>query len=88
MPNQPVWEKRLSNTFTLVEYPIAVDEPYCSIVCGQSPKVISLWFQKWGTCRETITALQCSIVIQAVIEVGIVDEMAEFTFKDVLEWAS
>ncbi len=88
MPDRPVWEKQLSNTFTLVEYPIAVDRPYCSIVCGQTPKVISLFFKNWGLDRETITGGQCSIVLQAVIEIGIVDEISEFTFEEALKWAS
>ena len=88
MPYQAVWEKQLSNTFTLVEYPLDVDKPYCSIVCGQAPKVISLFFQSWGLDRQTITARQCSIVLQAVIEIGIVDEISEFTFNEALAWAS
>ena len=88
MPYQAVWEKQLSNTFTLVEYPIDLDKPYCSIVCGQAPKVISLFFQSWGLDRQTITARQCSIVLQAVIEIGIVDEISEFTFEAALAWAS
>ena len=88
MPYQAVWEKQLSNTFTLVEYPLDVDKPYCSIVCGQAPKVISLFFQSWGLDRQTITARQCSIVLQAVIEIGIVDEISEFTFEEALAWAS
>ena len=87
MPAQAVWEKKLSDTFTLVEYPLAVDEPYCSIVCGQAPKVISLLFKNWGLDRETITGRQCSIVLQAVIEIGIVDEISEFTFAEALAWA-
>ncbi len=88
MPDRPVWEKQLSNTFTLVEYSIAVDEPGCSIVCGQAPKIISLFFKNWGLDRETITGRQCSIVLQAVIEIGIVDEISEFTFEEALKWAS
>jgi hypothetical protein len=88
MPYQPIWEKQLSSTFTLVEYPIAVDEPSCSIVCGQAPKVISLFFQSWGLDRETITGRQCSIVLQAIIEIGIVNEISEFTFEEALNWAN
>jgi hypothetical protein len=88
MHDRPVWEKRLSNTFTLVEYPIAIERPQCSIVCGQAPKVISLLFKSWGLDRETITGKQCSIVLQAVIEIGIVDEISEFTFEEALKWAS
>jgi hypothetical protein len=86
MPYQSFWEKQLSNTSILVEYPIAVDEPSRSIVCGQAPKVISLLvFQRWGLDRETITGRQCSIVLQAVIEIGIVNEISEFTFEEALK---
>jgi hypothetical protein len=88
MDNISVWEKKLSNTFTLVEYQNAVNEPYSSIVCGQEPKVILLFFQSWGIDRETITGRQCSIVLQAVIEIGIIDEISEFTFEEALKWAS
>jgi hypothetical protein len=88
MAYQAIWEKKLSSTFTLLEYPIAVNEPSYSIVCGQAPKVISLFFQSWGLDRETITGRQCSIVLQAVIEIGIVDEIAGFTFEEALKWAN
>lgn len=93
MSNQPVWEKKLSNVFTLIEYPETSNAPYCLIIGGDksgesSAKTLSIFFQTWGIDRETITNLQCSIVFQAVLEVGIVDEMSEFTFKDALAWAS
>jgi hypothetical protein len=88
MYDRPVWEKKLSNTFTLLEYQNVVDRPQCSIVCGQAPKVISLCFQSWGLDRETITGKQCSIVLQAVIEIGIVEEISEFTFQEALKWAT
>jgi hypothetical protein len=88
----PIWEKEISNVFTLVEYPIA-NEPHCLIIGGDRSganwaKILSIFFQDWGLDRETITNLQCSIVFQAVLEVGIVDEMSGFSFKDALAWAS
>ena len=93
MSHQPVWEKELSNVFTLIEYPETSNAPYCFIIGGDksgagSAKTLSIFFQTWGLDRETITNLQCSIVFQAVLEVGIVDEMSGFTFKDALAWAS
>ncbi len=87
MSDRSVWEKKLSDVFTLLEYPPTLDRPDCKIICGQEPKTISLFFQNWGVDRDTITARQCSIVLQAVIEVGIVNEIAEFTFEDALKWA-
>jgi hypothetical protein len=92
MPIQPIWEKAISNVFTLIEYPSNTKEPRCLIIGGDKSgddktKTLSIFFQNWGLDRETITNLQCSIVFQAVLEVGIVDEMSGFTFKDALAWA-
>jgi hypothetical protein len=93
MINQPIWEKEISNVFTLIEYPETTKAPRCLIIGGDrsgadQTKTLSLFFQTWGIDRETITNLQCSIVFQAVLEIGIVDEIAGFTFKDALAWAS
>jgi hypothetical protein len=93
MSYRPVWEKEISNVFTLVEYPVIPNEAHCLIIGGDrsgdsQTKILSIFFQDWGLDRETITNLQCSIVFQAVLEVGIVDEMSGFTFKDALAWAS
>ncbi|WP_310481692.1 hypothetical protein [Chamaesiphon sp. VAR_48_metabat_403] len=92
MPIQPVWEKEISDVFTLIEYPETSKEPRCLIIGGNragddKTKTLSLFFQTWGLDRETITNLQCSIVFQAVLEVGIVDEISGFTFKEALAWA-
>jgi hypothetical protein len=93
MLHQPIWEKEISNVFTLIEYPETTKEPRCLIIGGDKSgedktKTLSLFFQTWGIDRETITNLQCSIVFQAVVEIGIVDEISGFTFKDALAWAS
>ncbi len=93
MQHQPIWEKEISDVFTLIEYPETSKEPRCLIIGGSKAgddktKTLSLFFQTWGIDRETITNLQCSIVFQAVLEVGIVDEIAGFTFKEALAWAS
>jgi hypothetical protein len=93
MSNQPIWEKEISNVFTLIEYSEITKAPRCLIIGGDrsgddKTKTLSLFFQSWGIDRETITNLQCSIVFQAVLEIGIVDEIAGFTFKDALAWAS
>ncbi len=93
MLHQPVWEKEISNVFTLIEYPETTKEPRCLIIGGDKSgedqnKTLSIFFQTWGIDRETITNLQCSIVFQAVLEIGIVDEISGFTFKDALAWAS
>jgi hypothetical protein len=93
MSYQPIWEKQISNVFTLVEYPAIANEPHCLIIGGDrsgenQTKILSIFFQDWGLDRETITNLHCSIVFQAVLEVGIVDEMCGFSFKDALAWAS
>ncbi len=93
MSYRPVWEKEISNVFTLVEYPAIANEAHCLIIGGDrsgtsQTKILSIFFQDWGLNRETITNLQCSIVFQAVLEVGIVDEMSGFSFKDALAWAS
>jgi hypothetical protein len=89
---QSVWEKELSDVFTLVEYPPTPDEPYCLIIGGnqasdEGTKTLSIYFQDWGVDRDTITNIQCWAVFQAVLEVGIVEEMAGFTFHDALKWA-
>jgi hypothetical protein len=76
MQHQPIWEKEISDVFTLIEYPETSKEPRCLII------------QTWGIDRESITNSQCSIVFQAVVEVGIVDEISGFTFKEALAWAS
>ncbi len=88
-----IWEKEISSVFTLVEYPVTSPEPRCLIVGGDrtgndKAKILSIFFQSWGLDRETITNLHCSIVFQAVLEVGIVDEMSGFTFGEALAWAS
>jgi|GEM_PF-2429888 len=88
-----IWEKEISNVFTLIEYPEADDLPHCLIIGGDRSgddrtKTLSIFFQTWGIDRESITNLHCSIVFQAVLEIGIVDEMSGFTFKDALAWAS
>jgi hypothetical protein len=93
MSNQPIWEKEISNVFTLIEYSETTKTPRCLIVGGDRSgadrtKTLSLFFESWGIDRETITNLQCSIVFEAVVEIGIVDEIAGFTFKDALAWAS
>jgi hypothetical protein len=93
MPSESIWEKEISNVFTLIEYPATTKEPRCLIIGGDKSgadktKTLSLFFQAWGLDRETITNLHCSIVFQAVVEIGIVDEIAGFTFKDALAWAS
>jgi hypothetical protein len=93
MPNQPIWEKEISNVFTLIEYSDTTKAPRCLIIGGDrsgddQTKTLSLFFESWGIDRETITNLQCSIVFQAVLEIGIIDEIAGFTFKDALAWAS
>jgi hypothetical protein len=93
MLHQSIWEKEISNVFTLIEYPETSKEPRCLIIGGDKSgasqaKTLSIFFQTWGIDRETITNLQCSTVFQAVLEVGIVDEMSGFTFKDALAWAS
>jgi hypothetical protein len=93
MSYQPVWEKQISNVFTLFEYPVVANSAHCLIIGGDrsganQTKILSVFFQDWGLDRETITNLQCSIVFQAVLEVGIVDEMSGFTFKEALTWAS
>jgi hypothetical protein len=93
MIHQPIWEKEISQVFTLIEYSSNTKEPRCLIIGGdksgsEKTKTLSIFFQTWGLERETITNLQCSLVFQAVLEVGIVDEMSEFTFKDALAWAS
>jgi hypothetical protein len=93
MSYQPVWEKQISNVFTLVEYPVVANAAHCLIIGGDrsganQTKILSVFFQDWGLDRETITNLQCSIVFQAILEVGIVDEMSGFSFKDALAWAS
>ena len=93
MESGAIWEKELSNVFALVEYPQTTHEPRCLIIGGDrsgvdKAKTLSIFFQSWGLDRETITNLQCSIVFQAVLEVGIVDEMSGFTFEDALAWAS
>ena len=93
MLHQPIWEKEISNVFTLIEYSANTKEPRCLIIGGDKSgadqtKTLSLFFQTWGLDRESITNLQCSIVFQAVVEIGIVDEIAGFTFKDALAWAS
>ncbi len=93
MSSQPIWEKEISNVFTLIEYSPTTKEPHCLIIGGDKSgadktKTLSLFFQTWGLDRETITNLHCSIVFEAVVEIGIVDEIAGFTFKDALAWAS
>jgi hypothetical protein len=93
MQHQPIWEKEISDVFTLIEYPETSKEPRCLIIGGNKSgddktKTLSLFFQTWGIDRESITNSQCSIVFQAVVEVGIVDEIAGFTFKEALAWAS
>ena len=93
MTRQPVWEKEISDVFTLVEYPATPDEPHCLIIGGSSvdeerSKTLSIFFLDWGVDRETISNIQCWAVFQAVLEVGIVDEMSGFTFHDALKWAS
>ena len=92
MQDQPIWEKEISDVFTLIEYSETSKEPRCLIIGGNKSgddktKTLSLFFQTWGLDRESITNLQCSIVFQAVVEVGIVDEIAGFTFKEALVWA-
>ena len=92
MTRQSVWEKEISDVFTLVEYPATPNEPHCLIIGGNRvsedrSKTISIFFQTWGVDRETITNIQCWAVFQAVLEVGIVDEMSGFTFSDALKWA-
>ena len=88
-----IWEKTVSNVFTLIEYSATSNEPHCLIIGGNQAgdermRTLSIFFRNWGVDRETITNLQCSIVFQAVLEVGIVDEIATFTFQEALEWAS
>jgi hypothetical protein len=88
-----IWEKAVSNVFTLIEYSETSNEPHCLIIGGNKigdnqTKTLSIFFRNWGVDRETITNLQCSIVFQAVLEVGIVDEISTFTFQEALEWAS
>lgn len=88
-----IWEKEISNVFTLIEYPQVDELPHCLIIGGDRSgddrnKTLSIFFQTWEIDRETITNLHCSIVFQAVLEIGIVDEMSGFTFKDALAWAS
>lgn len=88
-----IWEKEISNVFTLIEYPQVDDQAHCLIIGGDRSgddrnKTLAIFFQTWGIDRETITNLHCSIVFQAVLEIGIVDEMSGFTFKDALAWAS
>ena len=61
MSNQPVWEKEISNVFTLIEYSSTTKEPRCLIIGGDKSgadqtKTLSLFFQAWGLDRETITA--------------------------------
>ncbi|WP_310411542.1 hypothetical protein [Chamaesiphon sp. OTE_8_metabat_110] len=92
LTRQSVWEKELSDVFTLVEYSAISDEPYCLIIGGnqatdEGAKTLAIYFQDWGVDRETITNIQCWAVFQAVLEVGIVEEMAGFTFNDALKWA-
>ena len=92
MSNQPVWEKEISNVFTLIEYPAATKEPRCLIIGGDKSgdgqtKTLSIFLRDWGLDRETITNLQCSIVFRAVLEVGIVDEISTVTFQEAIEWA-
>jgi hypothetical protein len=93
MDLQPVWKKEISDVFTLIEYPATSHEPHCLIIGGDKSgqdrtKTLSIFFRTWEIDRETITNRQCSIVFQAVLEVGIVDEMSGFTFQEALAWAS
>jgi hypothetical protein len=93
MSDRAIWEKEISNVFTLVEYPEIPNQPHCLIIGGDKSgddktKTLSIFFQSWGIDRETITNLQCSIVFQAVLEIGIIDEISGFTFQDALAWAS
>jgi hypothetical protein len=88
-----IWEKAVSNVFTLIEYSETSSEPHCLIIGGNKngdnqSKTLSIFFRNWGIDRETITNLQCSIVFRAVLEVGIVDEISTFTFQEALEWAN
>ena len=92
MTRQPIWKREISDIFTLVEYPPTPDAPHCSIIGGgvaeDRSKTLSIFFLDWGVDRETISSIQCWAVFQAVLEVGIVDEMSGFTFGDALKWAS
>ena len=93
MQNQPIWKKEISDVFTLIEYPATSKQPRCLIIGGNKSgddktKTLSLFFQTWGIDRDSITNLQCSIVFQAVLEVGIVDEISGFTFEEALTWAN
>ncbi len=86
-----VWEKQLSNRFTLIEYPVAPDLPHCLIVGRHElakSEQISIFFKTWGLDRETITSSQCATIFQAAIEIGIINEMSGFTFSEALAWAS
>lgn len=90
---EAIWEKAVSDVFTLIEYSETSSEPRCLIIGGSKAgdhdhKTLSIFFRNWGIDRETITNIQCSIVFQAVLEVGIVDEISTFTFQEALEWAS
>jgi hypothetical protein len=93
MDLQPIWQKEISDVFTLIEYPNTSREPHCLIIGGDKSghdrtKTLSIFFRNWEIDREIITNLHCAIVFQAVLEVGIVDEMSGFTFQEALTWAS